>query len=97
MLKRLMILLVAASFVGFGSLACTAVPEGFDATDLGKPCDNGSCKEGLTCKTSQSSEGETKTCERDCNSDTDCPAGTRCSLPPAVPGTMANTCVPNGS
>jgi hypothetical protein len=97
MLKRLMILCFAVLLLAGGSVACTAVPEGISVEDLGKPCDNGSCKEGLTCTTAQSSSGETKTCERSCTSDTDCPAGTRCSLPPVVPGTIANTCVPEGS
>ncbi len=60
-------------------------------TDLHRPCPEHGCAAGQTCMRGAGPEGFA-TCEIPCASDTDCPSGLRCELPPVVPGSLANIC-----
>jgi hypothetical protein len=77
-----------------GIMACTddVRPE-ISTQGLGKPCPAAGCIAEQVCVTSAAPGGETRSCEIQCDADSDCPRRFVCNLAPIVPDSIANVCV----
>ena len=79
--------------LGFAACSDDARPE-ISTQGLAQPCPAQGCSTGQVCMTAAAPGGETRTCEIQCNADSNCPRQLLCNLPPIVPDSLANVCIP---